>query len=138
MYEQTKKLLVQFLKSPFLPTRISCLYGLLYVLEGCVLSNICIGGVSDELQLILPCACEYVQVHLTSTNRVLMQSTEHTMLTWALAFYIIENVDESHVEANFVTTTLQTAFARVQGKKVVDCVDKSIIKVNSNSRLKQL
>ncbi|XP_066154208.1 huntingtin [Euwallacea fornicatus] len=126
IYEQTKKLLVQFLKSPFLPTRISSLYGILYILEGCLLSNISIGGISEELQLILPCACEYIQVNLN--NPTLMQSTEHMMLVWALAFYLMENVEETHMEANFVTTTLHTALKKVLTGKCTDYGDKCIIK----------
>ncbi|KAL1498155.1 hypothetical protein ABEB36_008999 [Hypothenemus hampei] len=127
MYEQVRKLLVQFLKSPFLPTRISCLYGLLYMAEGCVLSNVSIGGISEEFQLILPCACEYIQIHLTTNNPVLIQSQEHAMLLWSLAFYLIENVDELHMEPNFVTNILQTALIHVQ-KRLNDYISKSIVK----------
>uniref|UniRef100_A0AAR5QD03 Huntingtin n=1 Tax=Dendroctonus ponderosae TaxID=77166 RepID=A0AAR5QD03_DENPD len=127
IYEQTKKMLVQFLKSPFLPTRISCLYGLLYILEGCVLSNIAIGRVSEELQILLPCAWEYIQMNINTDHPILQQSQEHTLLVWSLAFYLMENVDEAHLESNFVTSTLQAALARVR-KKQVNYVDKCIIK----------
>ncbi|XP_050315238.1 huntingtin-like [Anthonomus grandis grandis] len=127
VYEQTKKLLVQFLKSPFLPTRISSLHGLLYVLEGCILSNIAIGGISEELQLILPCAVEYIQVNLSSNHPVLKKSQEHALVLWSLAFYILENVDEHHVESNFVANTLQLALHKVQ-KTSMSCIDKCILK----------
>jgi hypothetical protein len=46
----------------------ACLHGLLYILEGCKLSNITIGGISEEMQIILPCAVEYVQCNLNSNN----------------------------------------------------------------------
>lgn len=67
-YENIKKLLIQYLKSSFLPSRISCLHGFLYILEGCKLSNITIGGISDEMQIILPSAVEYVQCNLIPSN----------------------------------------------------------------------
>lgn len=67
-YEYSKKLLTQGLKSTFLPARISSLYGLLYIFEGCMLSNTVIGGLSEETQLFLPIAVDYVQCHLGSIN----------------------------------------------------------------------
>ncbi|KAJ8928269.1 hypothetical protein NQ314_019220 [Rhamnusium bicolor] len=109
-YEQVKKLLVQYLKSPYLSSRIASLHGLLYILEGCKLSNITIGGISDEMQLILPCAVEYVQFNLNTSNSVLKKSQEHSSLVWSLSFYLIENVEEVHMEQNFVMNTLTTAF----------------------------
>lgn len=68
-YEKLKKILVQYLKSSYLSSRIACLYGLLYVIEGCKLNNNSAKSISDEMQLILPCAIEYVQVNLDTNNR---------------------------------------------------------------------
>lgn len=62
-------MLVQYLKSPNLSSRIACLYGLHYLLEGCKLNNISIGGISEEMQMLLPCAVEYVQFNLSPMNR---------------------------------------------------------------------
>lgn len=67
-YDSVKKMLVHYLKSSFLPSRIACLYGLLYIFEGCKLTNITIGGISDEMQLLLPCAVEYIQCQLNLNN----------------------------------------------------------------------
>ncbi|XP_030750206.1 huntingtin isoform X2 [Sitophilus oryzae] len=128
IFEQTKKLLVQFLKSPFLSARISCLYGILYILEGCILSNTTIGGISEELQLILPCAVEYVQQHLNASNVVLKKCQEHTMLVWSLTFYLIENIEEVHMEANFVVNTMNSALTAIQNKSVGNRVQTEIIK----------
>lgn len=61
-YELVKKLLNQYIKSPNLSLRISCLHGLLYVIEGCVLTNTVIGGISEELQLLLPIAIDHLSV----------------------------------------------------------------------------
>lgn len=71
---------------------------------------------------------EYIQVHLNVNNPVLYRSQEHTMLVWSLAFYLMENVDEVHMESNFVISTLQVAIVQVQ-KKAIDYVDKCVIKV---------
>lgn len=68
-YEAVKKLLMQYLKSTFLPARIGSLHGLLYLIQGCLLSNTIIGGISEELQTILPVAVEYVQCNISMNNR---------------------------------------------------------------------
>ncbi|CAH1155948.1 unnamed protein product [Phaedon cochleariae] len=114
IYEQVKKMLMQFLKSPYLTSRFACLYGALYVLEGSKLSNIKIGTISEEMQLILPCMIEYVQLNLNTTNSVLKKSQEHSNLVWSLAFYLIENIEEIHMEQNFVANTLNTAFSSLK------------------------
>ncbi|CAG9829715.1 unnamed protein product [Diabrotica balteata] len=115
-FDNLKKMLVQYLKSPYLTSRISSLYGILYVLEGCKLKGNSIGAVSEELQLILPCAVEYVQFNLNPSNNVLKKSQEHTSLVWSLAFYLVENVEEIHMEQSFVTNVMTTAFTTLQGR----------------------
>lgn len=64
-----KKLLMQYLKSTFLPARIGSLHGLLYLIQGCLLSNTVIGGISEELQILLPIAVEYVQCNINMCNK---------------------------------------------------------------------
>lgn len=68
-YELVKKLLMQHLKSAFLPARIGSLHGLLYLIQGCLLSNTVIGGISEEMQMILPIAVEYIQCNINMNNR---------------------------------------------------------------------
>lgn len=60
---------MQYLKSTFLPARIGSLHGLLYLIQGCLLSNTVIGGVSDEMHTILPIAVEYVKCNINMNNR---------------------------------------------------------------------
>lgn len=62
IYELIKKIIGQHIKSTNVSVRISCLQALLYVLEGCVLANTVIGGLSEELQLLLPIATEYIEM----------------------------------------------------------------------------
>lgn len=116
MYEELKKILVQYLKSPYITSRLSSLHGLLYILESCIIYNTKIGAISEEMQLILPCAVEYVQLNLNPSNNVLKKSQEHTTLVWSLALYLVENVEEIHMEHSFVTTVLNTAFNTLQSK----------------------
>ncbi|KAL3269436.1 hypothetical protein HHI36_008506 [Cryptolaemus montrouzieri] len=111
VYEIIKKYLVQFLKSSFVPSKIACLHGFLYILEGCKLNNISIGGISEELQLILPCAVEYIQMNLNNLARNAHQSQQHTQLIWSVAFYIIENVEEVHIESSFIENVLSGAIS---------------------------
>lgn len=129
-YEQIKKLLLLHLKSSFLPLRIACLHGLLYLLEGCKLTNITLSGISDEMQLILPCTIDYIQYYFNNSNNILQKSKEHTYLVWSLAFYIIENVEETHLGLNFVTNTLQVAFNLLQ-TKFFNSFHKALIKVST-------
>ncbi|CAH1990108.1 unnamed protein product [Acanthoscelides obtectus] len=125
VYEQVKKMLTLYLKSPYLSSRIASLYGLLYILEGCKLSNITIGGMSEEMQVIVPLAVEYVQFNL-NVNNVLKKSQEHSSLVWSLAFYLLENVDERNLDQNFVATTISTAFSILAGSS--DLLHVAIIK----------
>lgn len=67
-YENVKKLIVQNLKSGFLPSKIASLHGVLYILQGSVLGNTRIGGLSEEMQLIFPVAVDYIQCHINLNN----------------------------------------------------------------------
>nr|CAH7759250.1 unnamed protein product [Callosobruchus chinensis] len=126
VYEQAKKMLTLYLKSPYLSSRIASLYGLLYILEGCKLSNITIGGMSEEMHVIVPLAVEYVQFNL-NVNNVLRKSQEHSNLVWSLAFYLLENVEEKNLDQNFVDTTISTAF-NVLAEKSSDLLHTAITK----------
>lgn len=50
------------------------------------------------------------------------------MLLWALAFYLIESIDEIHMEQNFVSNTLASAF-NVLSSKLTNQLHYSIMKV---------
>ncbi|GJQ87772.1 hypothetical protein Trydic_g18631, partial [Trypoxylus dichotomus] len=111
IYELIKKILAQYAKSSNVSVRIACLYGLLYVLEGCVLSNTMIGGgLSDELQLILPIAIDYVdEFRRSAANEVSAnksENQEHDLTVWALTFFIVENVHEGHLPFGFVDSAI--------------------------------
>nr|CAI5834822.1 unnamed protein product [Callosobruchus analis] len=126
VYEQAKKMLSLYLKSPYLTSRIASLYGLLYILEGCKLSNITIGGMSEEMHVMVPLAVEYVQFNL-NVNNVLKKSQEHSSLVWSLAFYLLENVEDKNLDQNFVDGTIATAF-NVLAEKSSDLLHTAITK----------
>lgn len=145
-YETIKKLLMQYLKSTFLPARIGCLHGLLYLMQGCLLSNTVIGGISEEMQILLPVAVEYLQCNINMSNRwgcvfcfnasfegfncsILKQTQEHTLLMWALAFYLIENIEEVHLEANFTDKVLQAALQQLLETDTTFCIHNAVLKV---------
>uniref|UniRef100_A0A1Y1K0T3 Huntingtin n=1 Tax=Photinus pyralis TaxID=7054 RepID=A0A1Y1K0T3_PHOPY len=117
-YEIVKKLIAQNLKSGFLPSKIASLHGLLYVVQGCVLGNTRIGGLSEEMQLILPIAVEYIENYIHLLNGVSTQSLEHTLLVWALAFYLIENIEQSYFNPEFIMTVIQAAISYISHQKV--------------------
>ncbi|XP_045472991.1 huntingtin [Harmonia axyridis] len=126
VYETLKKHLSTFLKSSFLSSKIACLHGLMFILEGCKLNNISIGGISEELQLILPCAVEYIQTNLITPNINIPHSQEHTLSMWTIAFYLIENVEEQHLGYGFVDEVVSCAIS-VLSKPKIDIVEYKFI-----------
>lgn len=60
---------------------------------------------------------------------VLKKSQEHFCLVWSLSFYLLENIEESHMEQNFVSTTLNAAFNLLSGRTNIH-LHQTIIKVN--------
>ncbi|KAK4875471.1 hypothetical protein RN001_011893 [Aquatica leii] len=117
-YETIKKVVSQNLKSGFLPSKIASLHGLLYVLQGCVLGNTHIGTLSEEMQLIFPIATEYIEAFVNSINGTLPQSLEHNLLVWAVAFYLIEHIDQSNFTADFTLHVIQSAITYISQQKV--------------------
>lgn len=128
IYETVKKLLMQHLKSTFLSARIGSLHGLLYLIQGCLLSNTVIGGISEEMQMLLPIATEYVQCYIAMKNSILKQTEEHTLLVWAIAFYLIENVEEANLEQNFIDNILQAAFEILLDADITFLIHNAILK----------
>lgn len=104
MLERLRKLLELSLKSTYLPTRISTLHGLLYLLEQ---------GVGDEAFPLLPTASDYVLKNLDSTNMIKpsSQNEDHTLIMWTLAFYIIENYQEEISENDFSQKIFQLSLS---------------------------
>ncbi|KAF5273906.1 hypothetical protein FQA39_LY01021 [Lamprigera yunnana] len=117
-YEVLKKLITQNIKSGFLPTKIACLHGLLYILQGCVLGNTHIGGLSEEMQIIFPIIIDYIDAFINSINGAFHQSLEHNLLVWAIAFYVIENIEQSYFSAEFVPNVVQSAITYISQHKV--------------------
>lgn len=69
--ERIRRLLDASLKSGFLPTRISALHGMLYLLQSAVLANC-----EDTMNVVHPLAIEYIQKHIDvqDSNRYCSQS----------------------------------------------------------------
>ncbi|XP_022909585.2 huntingtin [Onthophagus taurus] len=128
VYEYIKRLISQGLKSAFLAMRIASLHGLLYLLQGCILSNTVIGGISEELQLFLPLITEYVQCNMNTTNNVLMRSQDHNLLLWAITFYVIEHVKEIHLPIDFVANSVQSAISLLNEQKFTKVFYTAVIK----------
>lgn len=124
-----KKLISQSLKNTFLSGRIAGLHGLLFMLQMCVLDNTVICGISDDMQLFLPIAVDYIDYNISSNNAVLQQSEEHTLLVWALVFYVIENVDVPHIEEHFVNTVFTTLLTTLCAPDINTSILLPLIKV---------
>lgn len=68
-YLTIQRIVTQTLKSSFLPSRIASLHGILYIMQGCVLGNTVIGGLSEEMQLFVPIAIQYIKCNISIKNR---------------------------------------------------------------------
>lgn len=56
---------------------------------------------------------------------------EHTLLVWSLAFFLLENIDESHLSANFTATVLQGALTQIaQANTISNTIHGAILKVS--------
>lgn len=56
------------------------------------------------------------------------QTQEHTLLVWALAFYLIENIDEMHLEQNFTDGVLQAALCQLLDNDTTFYIHNAILK----------
>lgn len=65
---------------------------------------------------------------------MLKQTQEHTLLVWALAFFLVENVDESNLESNFTSTVLQTALNQLSQTNVTS-IQNAVLKVRQEQFL---
>lgn len=48
---------------------------------------------------------------------------------WALAFYLIENIDEIHLEANFIESVLQAALQQLLEVDTTFYIHNAVLKV---------
>ncbi|GBL79207.1 Huntingtin [Araneus ventricosus] len=92
--DKLKKLLELSLRSTYLPTKISTLHGLLYLLEQ---------GGGDESFPLLPTATEYILKHLDAADSLkpCNDNEDHILILWAVTFYIMENFQEEISEEEF-------------------------------------
>lgn len=84
------------------------------MLEGCVLNNTVIGGLTEELQFVLSVAIQHIDYYNNSINK---KDGKHRydddeecleITVWALKFYIIENIHDNQLPSGFVNTTIQS------------------------------
>ncbi|XP_017781525.1 PREDICTED: huntingtin [Nicrophorus vespilloides] len=118
-FELAKKIITQSLKSAFISARISSIHGLLYILQMGTSPKTTTGAISEEMQIFLPIAIEYIQCHINTNNNILNQSQNHTLLVWSLAFYLIENIDFPLLDAEFVNNVLSNVLALLYDAKTV-------------------
>ncbi|KAK9679360.1 Huntingtin protein region [Popillia japonica] len=118
IYELIKRILnhnlIKRSSASSVSVRLSCFYGLLYMLEGCVLNNTVIGGLTEELQFVLSLAIQHIDYYNNSINK---KDGKHRydddeecleITVWALKFYIIENIHDNQLPSGFVNTTIQS------------------------------
>ncbi|CAG2221231.1 HD [Mytilus edulis] len=94
------------LKTPHLPSRISALHGILYLLEA---------GIQETTKQIIPLATDFLLKNLSSVNQTCITSQTYVLTMWATTFYIMENyhVDLKDLEfpSKILQTTLMSVFA---------------------------
>ncbi|XP_064630020.1 huntingtin-like [Lineus longissimus] len=106
--EKVVKTVELALRSTHLPSKISALYGSLYLLEA---------GLSEGTKILLPMVTEYLLKHLSGSVVPLINSEQHMLVMWATAFYIIENFREEIRETEFHQKILQYAFTTASGSE---------------------
>jgi huntingtin len=60
--------------------------------------------------------------------RILKRSQEHTVLVWTLGFFLIENIDEAHLDPSFVSSTLHVAFTVLLQQKPTNTLQLVLMK----------
>ena len=101
-FDRIRKSIELGLKSHYVPARISSMHGILYLLQS--INNG--GGDDDDLNLI-PLGVDYLQTYLQSQD----YGESHSLITWSLTFYLLENYESSITDKTWVTTVLQLAIS---------------------------
>jgi len=102
--ERIVKVVEISLRSTHLPTKISVLYGSLYMLEA--------GSVDITSQLI-PVLTEYLLRSLGSITPNTIHSQKHALVMWSVAFYLRENYQNSIKDTDFSSKILQLCISLV-------------------------
>lgn len=65
---------------------------------------------------------------IAGTSSILKQTQEHTLLLWALAFYLVENIEEAHLDQNFTESVLQAALHQLLDGDTTFYIHSAILK----------
>ncbi|XP_052100645.1 huntingtin-like [Mytilus californianus] len=96
------------LKTPHLPSRISALHGILYLLEA---------GIQETTKQIIPLATDFLLKNLSSVNQTCITSQTYVLTMWATAFYIMENYHVDLKDLEFPSKILQFAVTTASGNE---------------------
>ncbi|KAK7793413.1 hypothetical protein R5R35_014313 [Gryllus longicercus] len=92
--ERVRRVLEGGLRSAFLPARLAGLHGILYLLQAGPISSA--GSEDGSIGHIVASASEYIQRNIAATSPDNGSSEEHTLLLWALIFFVLEAQAEEH------------------------------------------
>jgi huntingtin len=102
LVERVFRLIDTCLRSTHLPTKISALYGCLYLLET---------GLSDINHHLIPLLTDYLIRSLGSITPLIIYSEQHVLIMWSVAFYLAENYVQEVREFDFMTKLFQLSIS---------------------------
>ncbi|XP_071090376.1 huntingtin-like isoform X1 [Haliotis cracherodii] len=106
--ERVVKLIDVGLKSTHLPSKVSTLHGMLYLLEA---------NIADLTKSILPLVTDFLLKHLSAVSNACITSQQFELTMWAVAFYVLENYHDDLRDAEFPSKMLTLAVSTASGSE---------------------
>ncbi|XP_060568114.1 huntingtin-like isoform X3 [Ruditapes philippinarum] len=96
------KIIDNGLRSTHIPSKVSSLHGVLYLLEA---------GIPEVSKPLVPLITEFLLKTLTSVSQQSVCSQKYLLTMWATSFYILENYNTDVKDTDFPTQILQLAIS---------------------------
>ncbi|XP_053407184.1 huntingtin-like isoform X2 [Mercenaria mercenaria] len=96
------KIIENGLRSTHIPSKVSALHGVLYLLEA---------GIPEVSKPLVPVITEFLLKTLTSVSQQAVFSQKYLLTMWATAFYILENYNIDVKDTDFPSQILQLAIS---------------------------
>ncbi|XP_076466851.1 LOW QUALITY PROTEIN: huntingtin-like [Babylonia areolata] len=106
--EKVSKMVEQGLRSNHLPTKVSALHAVLYLLEG---------GLSDVTRTLMPAITDFLLRHLAVVSQACIISQQFVITLWATSFYLLENFHEELKDTDFASRMMQLVTSTASGSE---------------------
>ncbi|KAL8615828.1 hypothetical protein ACOMHN_048536 [Nucella lapillus] len=106
--EKVTKIVELGLRSNHLPTKVSTLHAVLYLLEG---------GLSDVTRSLMPSITDFLLRHLVVVSQACIISQQFVITLWGTAFYLLENFHEELKDTDFASRMMQLVTSTASGSE---------------------